>query len=191
MDGGITVVVWDPRARPLRSLLIAYMRAVERIRHESNAIQFNESQVAAEQAAWIAAVEALNWLDSIDHFLSKRSAASENQELSTLLDAAPIWSGLQHARNVSHHEWLLVQATSIKASTEGHHKTLMFADLPEVEYRRESRSYLHHLQGKPVIEILDLCTQLIWPFRRWAICHEDIAQPGVTHHPPVALDQSV
>lgn len=182
MKPGERLVVRAGDKVTIRDLVRGYCRAFYRFKAEQDQARTSGYGQQVKDRAWTALFEALNWADSVDQFLG-RGPTDRGGKADWLTHLSPdhrlVAKGLQHVRNVVHHQWWTALATEILVETAGQQNTWIWSPLPPNNGGKEGqRAYAQALHGKPVEETLETLRDVFWPLRLWGIEASDLDQPA-------------
>jgi hypothetical protein len=171
----------------INQLVVGFCRAYYRFLSED---QGEDAQSLPR--AYMALFEALNWADAADAFLRRGpEVRGGDPQWPERLPAnqREVVEGVQHARNVVHHQWWDAIATEMQMEDDWTVNAWIWSDLPKRKNRDRDgrRAYNAALRGKPIADTLELLRDAFWSVRRWEIKADLLDQPAY----PLAADAPV
>lgn len=186
--GAIVVQEGGPH---LRHLVVGYLRAYARFEHALAKATPVEHAVEFRQRSWEALFEALNWADAIDQFMARGDpgrGADPAWLANSDAQTQGVLRGLQHARNVVHHQWWVALALRMGLTSEQQLNTWIWGTLPPNNRSKDgARAYAQYLHNRPAVEALRTLRDALWAIRAWGISAEDLAQDGYPLPPGISL----
>lgn len=184
MDGpgpGSVIIVGADKRVTIQNLVLGFCRAYYRFLAEQDK-ETSSGDFQGPARAYMAIFEALNWADAVDEFLShgpEQGGGHPGWLESLPTEQRNVAKGIQHARNVVHHQWWGAISTMIVRKEDGQEDTWIWGDLPGNNRNRDGqRVYDAALRGKPIAETLGLLRDAFWSVRRWEISADDLDQPA-------------
>jgi hypothetical protein len=199
MSDNFVIEVSPQEHSSIRELIVSFLRAIERFRAEDSRASESDEQLAVQSRGRSALAEALNWADSIDHYLSQGPKYTpRDAKWVEQFEAADqnLLRAFQRVRNVVHHQWWEAVGVRLLMVSGVQVNEWFWGPLP-VERRQGPGkdknvhaydAYSARLEGRRVLETLDDLAGIFWTKRRWRITPADLEQPGQTSATPLILD---
>jgi hypothetical protein len=184
----------------IRELIVSLLRAIERFRAEDSRASDSEEQLGVQSRGRSALAEALNWADSIDHYLSAGPKDTpRDAKWVEQFEAADqdLLRAFQRVRNVVHHQWWEAVGVQLLTVRGVQVNEWFWGALPVTRRQGAGKdkeagaddAYSARLEGRRVLETLDDLARIFWTKRRWQITPSDLEQPGQTPATPLILDK--